>query len=354
MRRTRRKNKTWQRLLNWLGPVQRRQLVHNLWLELIVLGSIVLVVAAAYGTGNVLVARRHNMQRQSEALVLAYNQLEALRVSDGLAAGEQCFDATGTPRAASDANAPCSYTAHGKSGCLSKKSSYCYEVQIARATELRSDASLLVLPTTYAVKVSWSGRPVERGSVTMQYRVVESNSAYGTDLTGRSGSGGPGDDATIGVADGVVGGIGTTEGGKFINTLADIPGGPSANIGVVACVSTSDCTIPKKAYDLTGHFTVSTNIPDKLIASCSWDFGDGTPLLELTNKGCLNGQVVNHSYASTWQMRPLPEYPLACASPLGISLNSYTFLANITLHTTSGTDIRSASPQYVVMPGCSS
>jgi hypothetical protein len=350
-----RRSKVWRRTLNWLGPVQRRQFAHNVWLELIVVGSIVLVVSAAYSTANVFVARHRNMQHQSEALTLARVQLKALQSSDGLTAGDQCFDTTGASHAASDAGAPCSYTPKGKSGCLSGSTAYCYEVQISRVTSGSSDSAQLEQPVTYQVTVSWPGRPVERGQVSVDYRVVESNSVYGGDLTGRSGSGGSGNDATIGVANGVVGGVGTTLGGKYINTLADIPGGPSVSVSTATCSTGSGCTVPKGSYDLSGHFTVSTNIPDKLITSCSWDFGDGTPILDLLNtqNGCLNGQIVNHSYSGTWQMRPLPEYPLACASPLGTSLNSYTFLASVTLHTTSGTDILNASSHYVAMPSCS-
>ncbi len=350
-----RRNKVWRRTLNWLGPVQRRQFMHNIWLELIVVGSIVLVMSAAYSATNVLVARYRNMQRQSEALALVHTQLKALQLSDGLAAGDQCLDTTGTSHAASGADAPCSYTSKGKPGCLSESAADCYEVQITRLTSASNDTIQLEQPVTYQVTVSWAGRPIERGRVSVDYRVVESNSAYGGDLTGRSGSGGSGNDATIGVANGVVGGVGTTLGGKYINTLTDIPGGPSVSISAATCSTGSGCTAPKGSYDLSGHFTVSTNIPDKLIVSCSWDFGDGAPVLDLSNtqNGCLNGQIVNHSYAGTWQMRPLPGYPLACASPLGTSLNSYTFSARVTLHTTGGTDILNASPHYVTMPGCS-
>jgi hypothetical protein len=197
---------------------------------------------------------------------------------------------------------------------------------------------------------------MERGQVTLAYRIVESNSAFTAEKTGRSGSGGSGTDATIGVSNGVVGGVGTTQGGKFINTLADIPGGPSVGVDAASCSSTgSDCTARRGVYDLSGHFALSTNIPDKLIASCTWDFGDATPVEQIASiqTGCFDGQIVSHSYANTWQMQPVPPYPSACAAPLGTSLDSYTFLVTVTLHTVSGVDIVSSSPHHVAMPSCS-
>jgi hypothetical protein len=342
------------RILNWLGPVQRQRLVHNVWLELIVIGCFVLVGTAAYGTTSVLLAHQHNVQRQPKALALAHTQIEALRASNGLAGGDQCFDGHGAPHAASEPGAPCSYTPSGEPGCLDGTAPYCYAVRIMMVSAEDAITSQSSVPVTYRVEVSWPGRSVERGQVSLDYRIIESNSAYAAEGTGRSGSGGAGDDATIGVSNGVVGGVGTTLGGRFINTLADIPGGPSVSINTASCSVGSGCTVHSGAYDLTGHFALSTNIPDKLIASCTWNFGDGTSGLQIisTQTGCFDGQIVNHSYADTWQMQPVPPYPAACASPLGTSLDAYTFLVGVTLHTTSGVDIASVSPHHTAMPSC--
>ncbi|HSX31585.1 MAG TPA: hypothetical protein VLE99_06745 [Candidatus Saccharimonadales bacterium] len=324
-------------------------------------GSVLTVIAVLVG-GTWALHGLHNGQtgarQHQEAVALASSQMDSLQKSDGLAAGEQCFDATGKPGGGADASVPCSYNPGGKiNGCLAALEPYCYLVRIS-PNQLVAGSTASDLPVTYTVQVSWTGPGGNTQRVTQTYRVVRANPAYDdTNISGATGnsiatgSGGP-----KGFPDGVVGGTGTVPGGVAILSLADIPGGPSVAVNAVPCGPGTNCYVGAGKYDLTGRFLLATNVPDNLIATCTWDFGDGSPTLTLTvnQAGCgaAAGQVVTHSYADTWQMQNLPDYPAACFSHGGTGVDSHVFEVTITLRSTSGATLTAGSPHRAVLPGC--
>jgi hypothetical protein len=311
------------------------------------------ILAGGYAAVSHLLASAQNTRDRQWALGLADAQIKGLQANHGLSIGLQCFDANQTPRAAAETARPCTYDPDThKPGCDDAKRPDCATVLVTPAGSTTAGADAMTLPLNYTVRVSW-GRAGDRQQVTDVYRLVQANSAYGSDYVKTGGTTGTGGNGPIGTADGEVGGTGTTVGGTPIHKLADIPGGPSVAVQAAAC-KTGDLCDSTTAYDLAGHFVLTTNIPSKLITGCTWTFGDDTPQLELsvTQVGCSNGQVVNHSYASIWQMQHLPDYPNSCLAPLGSGVDSYVFLVGVTVHTTQNIDIASPSPHRTEMPGC--
>jgi len=328
-------------------------LPRNVWLDVVVAGSLCLVLLGGTAAGSRLVAQAHNARDRQRAVAVAEGQMRALQANHGLSAGETCFDTHGNPSSSQDAGAPCSYYVAGyHSGCLASTSPDCLSVRIT-APVTTAAADVTSLPVTYLVQVGWQTSASVRGQVTYPYRLVQANTAYNTNQVRVGGTVGPGGNGPLGTADGEIGGVGTTAGGTPIHKLADIPGGPSASVAAASCAS---AICAAAGYDLTGHFMLTTNVPNKLIASCTWDFGDGSvPRSVAVGKpGCGDGQTVAHSYQATWQMQHLPDYPASCLAPRGSGVDSYVFLVSVTLQATDGTDIVSRSPHRAQLPGCAS
>jgi len=146
----------------------------------------------------------------------------------------------------------------------------------------------------------------------------------------------------------------TVASGRAITRLNDISGGPGVSISTPECIPNESCYGAAGKYNLTGVFTVATNIPSQLIAGCTWDFGDSSAPLELQadKPGCDNGQTITHDYRNAWQLQNLPPFPEACFAPLGSGVDTHVFLVNITLHTTEGVDVTSKAPLQLIMPSC--
>jgi len=335
------------------SPKQLKAFPRNLWLDLVVVVCVVLVLAGGGAAFAHLRANAQNTRDRQWALGLAGDQIRSLRASHGLSLGMQCFDSNNNPRAATEKSAPCSYDPRTRQpGCDTAARSDCAVVQIAPSSSLSAGVDDLTLPLTYSVQVSW-GRLGARQQVTLAYQLVQANPAYGSDSVRTGGTSGSGGNGPIGTADGEVGGVGTTTGGTPIHKLADIPGGPGVGVGAAPCQAGAKCD-SSTSYDLSGHFLLTTNIPSKLITSCSWGFGDDTPVVTLgvTQVGCNNGEVVQHDYAGIWQMQHLPTYPASCLAPLGSGVDSYVFPVSVTIHTTQGIDVTSLSPHRTQMPAC--
>lgn len=335
------------------SPKQLRALPRNIWLELVIAVCLALVLAGGYAAVSHLLGSARSTRDRQWALGIADTQIQGLQTNHGLSIGLQCFDAKQTPRSATEATRPCSYDpATHRPGCDNAKRSDCVTVLVTPAGSTTADTNVTTLPLNYTVRVSW-GRAGDRQQVTDLYRLVQANPAYGGDHVNTGGTTGTGGNGPIGTADGEVGGTGTTVGGTPIHKLADIPGGPSVAAQAALCKVGARCD-STTAYDLFGHFMLTTNIPSKLITGCTWTFGDDTPQLDLrvTQVGCSNGDVVDHDYSGIWQMQHLPDYPNACLAPLGSGVDSYVFLASVTVHTTQNIDITSPSPHRTEMPGC--
>ena len=336
------------RLKRWrlfLGFRRRRGRVRTgLVTCMVCVGVVGLLAGAAWSAVHYTQARTRDA-RITRALRLATTQLAELRSSSGLAMGMDCFDMTGQPHSATDAGAPCSYNPQGNaSGCLGSLRVWCYMVRVTTTSNqgMAHSAATLV---TYTSTVTWGVHQ----KVALVYRLVQTNQAYDvqsvTTVSDAVSSSEANAKATnVTTAPTVAGAI---------NRLADISGGPSVSVGVPACKTNDSCYGAAGHYRLSSTFTVVTNVPDKLIVGCSWDYGDGSGVqLAAGRTGCDNGQVMHHDYQNAWQLQNVPPFPQACFAPLGSGVDTHIFLVRVTLHTTEGVDITSSAPLRNVMPSC--
>jgi hypothetical protein len=146
-----------------------------------------------------------------------------------------------------------------------------------------------------------------------------------------------------------------------VPNLAYVPpsgggGGNSAAIGATGCEITNSCGVPGGGeYHFTASFTVMTDIPSSQIASCVWNFDDGTTETRPASAGCSNGDNVSHNYRNAPQMQALPPWPAACQSaflPPDSTANGRTaFTVTMVITQTNGTRV-STQPYTVRMPQC--
>jgi hypothetical protein len=329
-----------QQYIRSFGIRKPKRLATHVGLEVLVIAVLVLGMLWAWrSASHVALAARQNPETQ-RALALAGQQVQALQAAGGIAPGEQCFDASGIARSSTDPGAQCSFDSTGKhAGCMTT-TFYCYSVHIA-AGEANPVSDKETVFVNYSVSVRWTTDAKQR-KVTVPYQLRQSNWNYnGENLDSVA-------QVMLPQSDGPIGG-GTRI--LAINKLEDIPGGPSVAVASAPCTAQA-CT--GTGYKLASTFELVSNIPDKLITSCSWDFGDGSVPQTVSNSatGCLEGQAINHDYRNAWQLQNLPPYPAACVAPTGEALDSQVFLVSVTVHTTQGKDVAAAVPNRTILPGC--
>ncbi len=306
----------------------------------------IVMVTLFWAAGYAAVQYRHGRQNeaaQEGALVLADTQLTALRAAAGLALGRQCFDSRGAPESDTDPGAPCSYYPNTMaSGCLSYTGLRCYAVHII-SMHSRGTAANRQAAVTYRVEVTWG----VASKVSVAYRLMQANAAYQINLIHTPAMDGPVNGTNTSLTQ-------ITSTGKAITRLSDISGGPGISISTPECMPGEPCYGAAGKYNLTGVFTVVTNIPSQLITACTWDFGDGSAPAEVqaAKSGCDNGQTMVHEYRNAWQLQNLPPFPESCFAPLGSGVDTHGFLVRVTLHTTEGVDVTSKAPLQLIMPGC--
>jgi len=340
-------------LRRFMGFRRRRGRVRDSVAALLVAAGMVVMLAGLVAALTYYANSRTADSQTQRAMVLARKQVSWLQTASGLSLGRQCFDAAGNPASSTDAGAPCSYAPDGTtSGCLSITEPYCYRVVITPGV-VRDGKDATTLPVTYDIRVLWNDAFGKVGSVALTYRLMQANSSYGVDLVS-SGTSAPDSGGPQGVPTGRVYGVGVSGGGHPVDALADLYGGPSVSVDGNACAVGDACYGAAGKYVFTSDYTMTTNIPDRLITSCTWDFGDGSaPVTTAVGEvGCGDGQSVNHNYKNAWQLQNLPPYPDSCLAPLGKDLDTHVFAATVTVHSTEGTDVAAKSSHRSLMPGC--
>jgi hypothetical protein len=331
-----------QKYIRSFGVLKPKRAATHAGIELAVVAILIVTVLWGWQSVGRIAAASHENPEQQRALALAGRQINFLQSARGLAAGDDCFDMAGTARTGSEPGAPCSFDSTGKkSGCLATMKPYCYTVHIAaRATSPGTDTETILVG--YGITVRWNAADGKQHKVTLPYQLTQSNWNYSGEKLSTE------ERILLPQSDGPVGG-GTRI--LAINKLEDIPGGPAVSVASVPC-ATSVCA--GTGYKLASSFKLTTNIPDKLITSCTWDFGDGSvpQTLTATSTGCLYGQTISHDYRSAWQLQNLPPYPAACVAPTGEALDSQIFMVAVTLHTTQGRDVSVAPALRLILPGC--
>lgn len=282
---------------------------------LIAVAVVSFLLAGAYSLSSRSVKTLTDAQERGQALGVASAQIEYLRAANAFPATSDCFNPAGVAVTASGAN--CNYNSAGQNGCTAATSSYCYDVQITPVTSSGGGSSVASISTTYKIAVTWDSLLGNNSNVSLFYRIDIPNLAYVPSVSG---------------------------------------GGVSAAIGATGCTVTNSCGVPGgSTYHYTASFTVITDIPRSQIASCLWDFDDGTTQTYSTPAGCSNGDYVSHSYKDAPQMQTLPPWPAACQSaflpPDSTANGRTTFIVTMVITQTDGTTVPT-QPYSVRMPYC--
>lgn len=280
---------------------------------LIAVAVVSFLLAGAYSLSSRSVKTLTDAQERGQALSVASAQVEYLRAANAFSATSDCFNPAGVAVTASGAS--CNYNSAGQNGCTAATSSYCYDVQITPVASSSGGNSAASISTTYKIAVTWDSLLGNTSNVTLFYRIDIPNLAY------------------------VSGG-----------------GGDSAAIGSTGCAVSGTCGMPGGgSYHYTAGFTVMTSIPSNQIASCLWDFDDGTTKAYPTPAGCSNGDTLSHNYKDAPQMQSLPPWPAACQSaflPPDSTANGRTaFTVTMVITKTDGSRV-ATQPYIVRMPQC--
>lgn len=190
-------------------------------------------------------------QEHAEALTLAQSQVEMLRKNNGIDTGNTCFDNQGTewPGAGNQ----CEFTNTGEWGCDDTVSTYCYTVNITSTPS--SDPTLF--GDTYGINVTWPNLYGSKGYTSLYYRPTSPTPA----LTGQ---------ASV-----------THKGGNCGDT------------GEPPCRNKHS---PGASYHWTANLLNNSPASEfGLIASCTWDFGDGSPQVHTS---CEPGDSLSHTYST--------------------------------------------------------
>ncbi len=271
---------------------------------LIAIGLVTFVLVTAYTTVSYAARSIRDGQERQEALAIAQSQVELIRQNGGLDTSTHgCFDGAQKPAAPDTSN--CAYTTDGVSGCTGAVT-YCYKV----ATSKTSDG-------TYQVTVAWESLLKNPGSVALWYR--------------------PGAAAPVG---------GSGPGGGGTDGDAEIDAGTCDGPGLPACPRPG----PGGSYYYTFVFINQSDNPPANIVSCTWDWGDGSPVQTFpgNNPICHKG---NNSPPHTYPtLSPEPSYPAACVSvdTAGQYFKQYT----AALHMTLVGGITKTDTREVVVPNC--
>lgn len=340
---SRSKSGRWKKLWRFLGVRRRKERTQALlWFLVVCTAMGGLTVSTVYAGMQYEQGRRERSDTK-QAITLANRQIAALGTAKGLAPGRQCFDIQGTPRSATDPDAPCSYYPNGvASGCLSYWSGPCYMVRIV-PDKLQGPVADKLIDVTYRVKVSWG----KTNSLEVAYRMAQSNPAYNVNLVHDGAA-----NLLEGKSQTVQSSLKTTT-GQAITKLSDISGGPSVSVSIPECKPGTSCYGAAGRYNLVDAFTIGTNVPSKLITGCSWNFGDDSGIVTVMDgSGCGDGQTIQHDYHTDWQLQNIPPFPDACFAPLGSGVDTHIFLVTVTLHTTEGVDVASKAPVLTILPSC--